>query len=378
MSEFIHLHNHSHYSLQDGACTVDGLIRAAKKFNMKSVALTDHGVLYGIIEFYKKATKEGIKPILGMEAYVVAEGNRFERKSSQSNGDGRRRKNYNHLILLAKNIEGYKNLTRLSTLGFTEGFYYRPRIDLELLRKYHEGLICTSACAGGVVSTHLVHGDFNKAKDVAQTYKEIFGDDFYLEIQNHNMEVEKPILQNMPKIAKELGIKLVATNDCHYIEADHATAHNILLLLGDKMEDENYTRLRYGTNQVYFKSAKEMVELFKDYNGAIESTLEIDSKVDLKLDFNQYHFPNFPIPEESPAKTADEYFELLAWKGLEKKNLDYTKEVEERFKYEIDTIKKMGFSGYFLVVQDFINSAKEKNIPVGPGRGSVAGSLVAY
>ena len=378
MAEFIHLHNHSHYSLQDGACTVDGLIAAAKKFNMKSVALTDHGVLYGIIEFYKKATREGIKPILGMEAYVVAEGNRFERKSSISNGDGRRRKNYHHLILLAKNLQGYKNLTRLSTLGYTEGFYYRPRIDLELLRKYNEGLVCTSACAGGVVSSYLVQGDLVKAKEVAKTYKEIFEEDFYLEIQNHNMEVEKPGLQNMPKIAKDLGIKLVATNDCHYIEHDHAVAHNILLLLGDKMGDENYMNLRYGTDQVYFKSADEMVKLFKDYDEAIENTLEIDSKIDLKLNFNEYHFPKFPIPDDFPKKNADEYFEFLAWRGLEKKKLDFTKEVEERFKFEIDTIKKMGFAGYFLVVQDFINSAKEKNIPVGPGRGSVAGSLVAY
>lgn len=378
MAEFIHLHNHSHYSLQDGACTVDGLIGAAKKFNMKSVALTDHGVLYGIIEFYKKAVKAGIKPILGMEAYVVMDGDRFERKSSQSNGNGRRRKNYNHLILLAKNKEGYKNLTKLSTLGHTEGFYYRPRIDLELLRKYKDGLICTSACAGGVVSTHLVNGDINKAKEVAKTYKEIFGVDFYLEIQDHGMDVEKPILENMPKIAKELGIKLVATNDCHYIEADHAIAHNILLLLGDKTGDENYTRLRYGTDQIYFKSAKEMINLFKKYDGAVENTLEIDSKIDLTLDFNEHHFPNYPIPEDSPVKTADEYFESIAWKGLEKQNLEITKEVEDRFKFEIDTIKKMGFSGYFLVVQDFINSAKEKNIPVGPGRGSVAGSLVAY
>jgi len=377
MAEFIHLHNHSHYSLQDGACTVDGLIGVAKKFNMKSVALTDHGVLYGVIEFYKKAVKEGIKPILGMEAYVVNEGDRFERKSSQSNGTGKKRKNYSHLILLAKNKEGYKNLTKLSTLGHTEGFYYRPRIDLELIKKYREGLICTSACAGGVVSTHLVHGEFDKAKEVARNYKEIFGDDFYLEIQNHNMDVEKPILENMPKIAKELGIKLVATNDCHYIEADHAIAHNILLLLGDKM-GEDYTKLRYGTDQVYFKSAQEMVKLFKNYGEAIESTLEIDSKIDLKLNFDEHHFPKFPIPEDSLTKTADEYFEQLAWKGLEKKKLDFTKEVEERFKYEIETIKKMGFSGYLLIVQDFINSAKEKNIPVGPGRGSVAGSLVAY
>jgi DNA polymerase-3 subunit alpha len=378
MSEFIHLHNHSHYSLQDGACTVDGLIAAAKKFNMKSVALTDHGVMYGAIEFYKKAVREGIKPILGMEAYVVNEGDRFERKSSQSNGTGKKRKNYSHLILLAKNIEGYKNLTKLSTLGHTEGFYYRPRIDLELINKYREGLICTSACAGGVVSTHLVHGDYNKAKEVARTYKEIFGDDFYLEIQNHNMDVEKPILENMPKIAKELGIKLVATNDCHYIEADHAVAHNILLLLGDKAGESNYTDLRYGTNQVYFKSAEEMIKLFKNHKEAIESTLEIDSRIDLKLSFDEHHFPTFPIPGDSNAKTADEYFEQLAWRGLEKKKLEFTKEVEERFKYEIETIKKMGFSGYFLVVQDFINTAKEKNIPVGPGRGSAAGSLVAY
>ena len=377
MSEFIHLHNHSHYSLQDGACTVDGLIDAAKKFNMKSVALTDHGVLYGIIEFYKKAVKAGIKPILGMEAYVVNEGDRFERKSSQSNGTGKKRKNYGHLILLAKNKEGYKNLTKLSTLGHTEGFYYRPRIDLEIIRRYHDGLICTSACAGGVVSTHIVHGEYDKAKEVARTYNEIFGNDFYLEIQNHNMDIEKPILEYMPKIAKELGIKLVATNDCHYIGADHAIAHNILLLLGDKM-GEDYTNLRYGTDQVYFKSSEEMVKLFKNFGEAIESTLEIDSKIDLKLNFDEYHFPSFPIPKNFAAKTSDEYFELLAWNGLEKKKLELTKEVEERFKYEIATIKKMGFSGYFLVVQDFINSAKEKNIPVGPGRGSVAGSLVAY
>lgn len=377
MAEFIHLHNHSHYSLQDGACTVDGLIAAAKKFNMKSVALTDHGVMYGAIEFYKKAVKAGVKPIIGMEAYVVREGDRFERKSSLSNGNEKRRKNYSHLILLAKNKEGYKNLTKLSTLAHTEGFYYRPRIDLELINKYREGLICTSACAGGVVSTHLVNGDYNKAKEVARTYKEIFGDDFYLEIQNHNMDVEKPILEHMPKIAKELGIKLVATNDCHYIDSDHAIAHNILLLLGDKM-GEDYTKLRYGTDQVYFKSSDEMIKLFKNYEEAIESTLEIDSKIDLKLSFDEYHFPSFPIPEDSNAKTADEYFEQLAWKGLEKKKLEFTKEVEERFKYEIETIKKMGFSGYFLVVQDFINTAKEKNIPVGPGRGSAAGSLVAY
>jgi DNA polymerase-3 subunit alpha len=377
MAEFVHLHNHSHYSLQDGACTVDGLINAAKKHGMKSVALTDHGVMYGVIEFYKKATAAGVKPILGMEAYVVKEGDRFERKSYQANGNGRRRKNYNHLILLAKNFEGYKNLRTLTTLGHTEGFYYRPRIDLELIKKYRNGLICTSACAGGVVASHLVSGDYKKAKEVAKIYKEIFEDDFYLEIQDHNMEVEKPVLHSMPKLAKELGIKLIATNDCHYIEPDHATAHNILLLLGDKM-GADYNNLRYGTDQVYFKSAEEMTELFKNYDGAIENTLEIDSKIELNLDFSEYHFPQFPIPKDSPVNKIDEYFELLARKGLEDRNLEITKEVEDRFNFEIDAIKTMGFSGYLLIVQDFINTAKKKNIPVGPGRGSVAGSLVAY
>lgn len=377
MSDFIHLHNHTHFSLQDGACTVDGLVLAAKKHGMKSVALTDHGVLYGVAQFYKKAIKEGIKPIIGMEAYIVREGSRFDRGKVEETNGRKKSKHYNHLILLAKNETGYKNLVKLSTIGHTEGFYYKPRIDLEVLKQYSEGLICTSACAGGVVSTHLVNGDYQKAKETAKTYKEIFGDDFYLEIQDHDMEIDKPILENMPKLSKELGIKLVATNDCHYIEKDHAIPHNILLLLSDK-NGNDYTQLRYGTDQVYFKSAEEMKKLFRKHKEAIESTLEIDEKIDLKLDFSKHYFPNFPIPENSPAKNLDEYFELLAKEGLHKKIKKITKEIEDRFNYEVETIKQMGFSGYFLVVQDFINAAKNNNIPVGPGRGSAAGSLVAY
>ncbi len=375
MSEFIHLHNHSHYSLQDAACTVDGLVNAAVENNMKSVALTDHGVMYGAAEFYKKATKAGIKPIIGMEAYIVAEGSRKEKGASATNG--KRKKHYHHLILLAKNQTGYKNLSKLSTLGHTEGFYYKPRIDLELLQQYHEGLVCLSACASGVVSVHLVNGDFEKAKRTAITYKEIFGEDFYLEIQNHFMEVDKPILAGMPKLSKELGISLVATNDCHYIKHDHATAHNILLLLGDKM-GADYTQLRYGTDQVYFKSSKEMIKLFKDHSEAVESTLEIDSKIDLKMDLSSHLFPEFPIPENSDSKNADDYFEQLAKEGLIKRVEKITNEVEDRFNFEINTIKEMGFSGYFLIVQDFINASKKMNIPVGPGRGSVAGSIVAF
>ncbi len=377
MSDFIHLHNHTHYSLQDGACTVDGLIAAAKKHGMTSVALTDHGVMYGIAEFYKKAKKEGIKPIVGMEAYVVSEGSRFDKGKGDEVGGKKRAKHYNHLILLAKNKEGYDNLSKLSTLGHTEGFYYKPRIDLELIKKHRDGLVCSSACAGGVVSTYLVNGNYDKAKEVAKTYKDIFEDDFYLEIQDHNMEVEKNVLEGMPKLSKELGIKLVATNDCHYIEQEHSIAHNILLLLSDK-NGTDYRQLRYGTDQVYFKSADEMKKLFKNYKGSIENTLEIDSKIDLKMGHDNYLFPKFPIPENSPAKTLDDYFELLAKEGLYKKIKNITPEVEERFNFEISTIKQMGFTGYFLIVQDFINSSKKMNIPVGPGRGSAAGSLVAY
>lgn len=377
MSDFIHLHNHTHYSLQDGACTVDGLINAAKKYQMKSVAITDHGVMYGAAEFYNKAKKAGIKPIIGMEAYIVVDGSRFDRAKAEEANNKKKSKHYNHLILLAKNKQGYDNLSKLSTLGHTEGFYYKPRIDLEILKQYREGLICTTACAGGVVSTHLVNGNYEKARSVAKRFKDLFGDDFYLEIQDHGMDVDKPILEGMPKLSKELGIKLVATNDCHYIEPDHAIAHNILLLLSDK-NGADYTQLRYGTDQVYFKSSDEMTKLFKKYKGSIEHTLEIDEKINLKLDFEGHHFPNFPIPKESKAKNLDEYMELLAKQGLEKKFKVITPEIEERFNFEIKTINEMGFPGYFLVVADFINAAKDRNIPVGPGRGSAAGSIVAF
>jgi len=224
---------------------------------------------------------------------------------------------------------------------------------------------------------HLVNGNYEKARLVAKKFKDIFDDDFYLEIQDHGMDIDKPILEGMPKLSKELGIKLVATNDCHYIEPDHAIPHNILLLLSDK-NGADYTQLRYGTDQIYFKSSEEMVKLFKKYKGAIENTLEIDEKIDLKLDFEGHHFPNFPIPKDSKANTLEEYMELLARQGLEKKFDKITPEIEERFKFEIKTINEMGFPGYFLVVQDFINAAKDRNIPVGPGRGSAAGSLVAY
>lgn len=375
MSDFIHLHNHTHFSLQDGACTVPSLIKAAQKYDMPAVALTDHGVMYGAAEFYKKATAAGIKPIVGIEAYIT-EGSRFE-KGKSDDASGKKHRPYYHIVLLAKDVTGYKNLMKLSTKGFTEGFYYKPRIDLELLRQYKEGLVCTSACAGGIVSAHIVKNDIEKARQTAILYKELFGDDFYLEIQDHNMEVEKPILEWMPKLAKELDIKLVATNDCHYIERDHAIAHNILLLLADKT-GKDYRELRYGTDQIYFKSADEMKALFKNYKGAIENTLEINEKCNLVFEKHGYLNPQFPIPADSPAQDLDGYLRLLAEEGLHKKIKDITPEVRERFEFELDTIKNMGYSGYFLIVQDFINASKRLGVAIGPGRGSAAGSLVAY
>jgi DNA polymerase-3 subunit alpha len=378
MGDFVHLHNHSHYSLQDAACTVDALVSATVKNDMHAIALTDHGVMYGASEFYKKSLKAGIKPIIGMEAYIVMDGKRFD-KGDKSKSYGRKRtKHYNHLILIAKNLTGYKNLIKLSTIGYTDGFYYKPRIDLEILKEKSEGLICTSACLSGPISVPLINGDYAKARENALRLQMIFGDDFYLEIQDHGLDVDRPILEGMPKLSKELGIRIVATNDIHYIEPEHSIAHNILLLLSDKTGMVDHNVLRYKTDQVYFKSSEEMKKIFLNFRGAIENTLEIEEKIDLKLDFDTFHYPVFPIPPESNAKTLDEYFELLSREGLQKRFKKISSDIENRFNYEIDVIKKMEYSGYFLITQDFINAAKKRGIPVGPGRGSAAGSLVAY
>ncbi len=379
MGDFVHLHNHSDYSLQDAAATIDGLVKAAVDDGMDAIALTDHGAMFGISKFYKVAKANGIKPIIGMEAYIVMDGSRFDRgKQNPPVNGGVKRKRYNHLILLAKNEVGYKNLMKLSSIGYLEGFYYKPRIDMEVLQKYHEGLICTTACASGPVAAPLIQGDFEKAKANAILFRELFGDDFYLEIQDHGLDDEKWVLEGMPKLSKELGIKMIATNDIHYVKKEHAVAHNILLHLGDRTGNVNYRELRYRTDQIYFKTTAEMKELFGKYEGAIENTLEIADKINFDFDFSKFYYPKFPIPDDSPAKTLDEYFELLAEEGLHKRFDKITKEIQERFDYEIGVIKSMGYSGYFLIVQDFINASKERGIPVGPGRGSAAGSLVAY
>lgn len=383
MAEFVHLHNHSDYSLQDGAAKIYDLIQAAVENKMKAVALTDHGNLFGAIQFYEEALKHNIKPIIGMEAYITIDGNRFSRPQDSTdendyNGSSKRPKHYNHLILIAKNKTGFKNLSILSSLGYLEGFYYKPRIDFELLQQYHEGLICLSACAAGILSYHLLNDDYLKAKETAIKYKELFGDDFYIELQNHHMDIDKKLLEGLPKIAKELNIKMVATNDVHYIKSEHAIAHNILLQISNSRGESDYKTLRYGTDQIYFKSAKEMVELFKDFPEAIEHSLEIAEKTDLKFELGQSKLPEFKIPENDDSKTLDEYLTKLTYEGLRKKFGEITDEIKQRAAYELSIIKKMGYSGYFLIVMDIIRAAKSMKIAVGPGRGSAAGSLVSY
>lgn len=376
MAEFVHLHNHTHYSLLDGACSVKDLVGAAKANDMRSVALTDHGVLFGAFEFYKTAKAQGVKPIIGCEVYIVSEG-RCTDRDSFTNAEGKR-KVYNHLILLAKSEKGYQNLMKLVTKGHTDGFYYKPRIDTYMLEEYREDLVALSACAGGVISPHLIAGDYDSAKRVATRFKDIFDDDFYIEIQDHGLEPEQRVRELAPKLAKEMGLKLVATNDCHYIEQKHAIAHNILLHIKDSGKElPNINNLRYKTDQVYFRSSKEMHKLFKEWPEAIESTLEIESKIDLTMS-KEFKMPKFPIPPETGLETLEDYLEHLTKQGLDKRFPKMTREVEERAEFELNVIKKMGYSGYFLIVQDFIQAARDRGVRVGPGRGSAAGSLVAY
>ncbi|MCL4538371.1 MAG: DNA polymerase III subunit alpha [Bacteroidetes bacterium] len=369
MPQFVHLHNHSHYSLLDGATQIDDMIARAVEFGMPALALTDHGVLFGAVELYKHAKKAGIKPIVGCEMYI-AKGNRTEK-----NG-------YNHLTVLVKDYTGYKNLIKLVSLAHLEGYYYKPRIDFELLQKHHEGLIALSGCLSGPVSEPIVEGDIEAARKAARMYKDLFGDDYYLEVHSHGLDEEKRVLATMPKIAQEIGAKLVAVNDGHYLRREHAIPHNILLNISQSSNGtKDPLELRYKVPEFYFKSPEEMEKAFADYDfgpEAMENTIEIADKCDLKLALKQDLMPRFPIPEDSGVTSAEGYFEKLAREGLEKRYSEITPEIEKRFDHEIQVIKKMGFAGYFLVVQDFINTAKNLGVRVGPGRGSAAGSIVSY
>lgn len=376
MSDYVHLHNHTHYSLLDAACTPEQLIQAAKNDGQTAIALTDHGVMFGCFEFYKKAKKAGIKPILGCEVYV-ATGNRRDRIATNKAAGTT---NYYHLVLLAKNDIGYRNLMKLTTLGHTEGYYYRPRIDRELLSQYHEGLVALSACIQGVVNAPLVKGNYEEARRSAIWYKELFGEDFYIELQDHGLEQDAIVLEQAPKLAAELGIKVIVSNDCHYIRDDQATAHNVLQLIKEvppKGETLDIYNLRYKKPAFYFKTQEQMKNLFKEYGSAIESTLEVAEKCDVSLK-SDLKMPVFPIPPESKAKDLDEYLAELTHAGLQERYPKITKDIEDRANFELDVIKRMGYSGYFLIVQDFIAAARAKGVRVGPGRGSAAGSVVAF
>ncbi|MFH1050139.1 MAG: DNA polymerase III subunit alpha [bacterium] len=377
MPEYVHLHNHTHYSLLDALCTTKDLIVAAKEDGQKAIAITDHGVMFGCFEFYQEAKKHDIKPIIGFEAYV-ANGSRFDKISGKS---ATKKRNYFHLVLLAKNEIGYKNLMKLTSLAHTEGFYYKPRIDRELLEKYREGIIATSACIAGVVNAHLIAGDYNEAYNSAKYYKDVFGEDFYIELQNHKLPDDKIILLDAPKIAGQLGIKTIATNDIHYLKSDHAVAHNVHLFIRDIGQSNansiDIYKLRYRTPEMYFKTQEQMNNLFADMPEAIANTIEIADKCNLTIDTTR-HMPKYEIPKDSKSETLEEYLRELTYIGLGEKFDNITSGLKDRIDFELNVMNEMGFPGYFLIVQDFIKEAKKQGIRVGPGRGSAAGSLVAF
>ncbi len=370
-SNFVHLHTHSQYSLLDGACRLDELIALARELRMPALAVTDHGNMFGAIEFYIKANRAGIKPIIGIEAYVAG-GSRFDRQPSNKYPDG----GY-HLVLLARNLIGYQNLIKLSTAGFLEGFYHRPRIDKKLLREHAEGLLASSACLKGEVNWHLLRGNTEAAVATAREYQDIFGEDgFYLEVQNHNLEPELQILPKIEAISRETGIPMLATNDCHYLRQQDYEAHDALLCIqtGKLVEDQD--RMRYNTDQIYFKTAEEMEQALGDFKPALENTIKVAEACNLELELGQLKLPIYPIPKQFV--DSDAYLEHLCREGLKERYDEHTDEIETRLKYELGVIKKMGYAGYFMIVKDFCDYARSRKIPVGPGRGSAAGSLVSY
>ncbi len=374
-SGFVHLHCHTEYSLLDGANKVDKLFHRIKMLKQPAVAMTDHGNMFGAVEFYREAISHGIKPIIGCEIYV-APTSRFEKK-----GVDRGPKEYNnHLILLAMNRDGYRNLCKLVSLGYMEGFYYKPRIDKELLKELNGGLIALSACLQGEVSQALSSGNVEKAKTAAESYLSIFGDRYYIEIQDNKLAEQEKVNRLLVEMARDLSVPVVATNDCHYGERDDFHAHDVLLCVqtGKTVTDDN--RLKLETDELYLKSAEEMISGFDYCPGAVERTLEIAARCHVEMEFGKYHFPTYTPPKEI---SLDDYLDELARSGLKERLADI-EEPElrasylERLEYELGVIKRMQFPGYFLVVADFINYAKQNGIPVGPGRGSSAGSLVAY
>ncbi len=364
-TNFNSIHNHTEYSLLDGAVRVDDLINRTKKNNMSAVAMTDHGVLYGIMEFYKKAKKAGVKPLLGCEVYVAPH-DRFTKKSQ---------KRY-HLILIAQNNKGFRNLMRIVSKSWLEGFYYKPRVDKDLLYNNREGLISLSACIQGEVPQLLLEDDIKGAKKAVKEYQSIFGrENFFIELQDHNIAQEKRANSKLIQLANKMDLPLVVTNDTHYLNKEDADMHDILLALktGTNINDED--RMTFTGNEFYFKSKKEMRKLFPEIGSAYKNTVKIAERCEVDFDFSQFHLPAYPGADN---KEPEEILREKCEKGLEEKSLEHSKEARERLEYELSIIKEMGYISYFLIVWDFIDYANKEGIRVGPGRGSAAGSLVSY
>ena len=368
---FVHLHNHSDCSLLDGALRIEDLVRRAAEEQMPAVALTDHGNMFGAIRFYEAALAAGVKPIVGSEMYLTL-GSRFDRRSTRAGGE----RSY-HLVLLARNRTGFDNLVKLSSASFLEGFYYKPRIDLEILAERSEGLICLTGCMNGPVTVPVISGDMKRAEERAGRLVEIFEKGhLFLEVQNHGIEEEKVAVEGLSALAKKMDLPLVATNDCHYLTPEHAESHDLLLCIGTGKDLDDPNRLRYTTNRNHFATAAEMAKLFHDLPEAIANTVRVAGMVDLKIDLKTLHLPEAPIPDQFSSE--NEYLEHLVRDAIPERYPDAGEEIGARVDYELSVIEKVGYEGYFIIVRDFIQAAREMGIPVGPGRGSAAGSIIAY
>ena len=369
MSNFVHLHVHSEYSLLDGACRIKDMIKRAKKLNQSAIAITDHGSMYGVMEFYKTAKSEGVKPIIGCEVYV-AKRSRFDKVREYDS-------EIYHLVLLCKNNIGYQNLIKMVSKSFIEGFYNKPRIDEDLLRQHSEGLMALSACLAGAIPRALNRNDYEAAKEIALNYQDIFGkNNFYIELQNHGIAEEIRILPMLSRLSKETGIPMVATNDCHYITQEDSRMHEVLLCIQTNHTIEDDDKMDFGTDQVYIKSEKEMRALFDNFEGAIENTAKIAEMCNVEFEFGKTKLPHFDVPNN---QDHYEYFKEQCYNGLYKNyGKNPAKTLVDRLEYELSTIKKMGYVDYYIIVHDFVRYAKSVDIAVGPGRGSGAGSLAAY